>query len=267
MTALAATYDAILNRRTIALTGLNPLTDHVTVERAVDPFVQWSMVRGWAVQNIAAAAVTYHDYEFPEGVAYKYRVREFNAAGAQLASTDFSVTAVAFAEPWLKVPAAPFLNRPVVIVDRSGMSNRSRTGLFDIVGRSDPIQVGDVRGSLAYTLQLLTETAADEQDMEYALATGDVVFLHLPAAERTVPGGYFSVGDVTRDSTLRRSARRVWSLPLTRVVPPGPDVAGAAYTWASVQNDYATWADLMAANATWGDLLQRTGSPADVIVP
>lgn len=267
MTALGAGYDPMLNRRTLAITGLNASTDHVTVERAVAPYVQWTMVRGWALQNIALASVTYYDYEFPEGTAYKYRVREFSAAGAQLASTDFAVTAVNFTQPWLKVPAAPFLNRTVVIVDRSGMTNRSRSGLFDVQGRSDPIQVGDVRSSLSYTLQILTQTAADEQNMEYTLATGDVVFLHLPATERKVPGGYFSVGDVTRDSTLRSSARRLWSLPLTRVVPPGPDVAGAAYTWGSVQNDYATWADLMAANATWGDLLQRTGSPADVIVP
>jgi hypothetical protein len=113
---------------------------------------------------------------------------------------------------------------------------------------------------------LLTDTAAAEQDLEYTLSTGDVIFLHLPAAERTVPGGYFAVGDVSRNSTLRRSPRRLWSLPLTRVVAPGPDVAGAAYTWASAAADYATWSDLMAANATWGDLLARTGSPSDVIV-
>lgn len=264
---LAVGYDATLNRRTLAITGLNASTDYVTVERAASPYVQWTQVRGWSNQPISGAAVSFWDYEFPEGVAYKYRVREYSAAGVQLAATDYAVSAVTFTGAWLKVPAAPFLNRPVVIVDRSEITNRSRSGLMDVVGRTYPIQVGDVRSSVSYTLQLLTNTAADEQNMEYALSTGDVVFLHLPDSERTVPGGYFSVGDVSRDSTLRRSARRVWSLPLTQVVAPGPDVAGAAYTIASMLAEYATVSDVITGNTTIADLLARTGSPADVIVP
>ncbi|HEY9418236.1 MAG TPA: hypothetical protein VIQ30_26035, partial [Pseudonocardia sp.] len=259
-------YETTLNRRTLAVTGLNALTDHVRVERAVTPYVQWTEVRGWPNQNVAATAVSYYDYEFPEGVAYKYRVREYDVAGVQLAATEYAVSAVSFDGAWLKVPAAPFLNLPVVIADRADVTNRSRGGLLDVKGRTDPILIGGVRASVSYTLQVLTETAAEEQNLEYALATGDAVFLHLPADERTVPGGYFAVGDVTRNSTLRRSPRRLWSLPLTRVVAPGPDVAGAAYTWASVLAEYATWADVIAANATWADLLARTGSPADVIV-
>lgn len=264
---LSISYDSTFARRVLEVTGLNALTDHVRTERAVSPYVQWTEVRGWSSQPVASTSVTYYDYEFSPGVAYKYRVREYNAAGTQLAATDYSVSAVTLTEVWLKVPAAPYLNRPVVIVDRGQITNRSRSALMDVVGRTDPLLIGDVRSSLAYTLQLLTETPADEQDMEYTLSTGGVVFLHLPATEQTVPGGYFAVGDVTRDSTLRRSARRVWSLPLTKVVPPGPDVAGPAYTIASMIAEYATISDVMADNATISDLLQRTGSPADVIVP
>lgn len=263
---LTVGYETTLNRRTLAVTGLNASTDHVSVERAVSPYVQWTEVRGWAAQPVAATSVSFYDYEFPEGVAYKYRVREYDVAGVQLAATDYSVSAATFTGAWLKVPAAPFLNQAVVIADRTGMTNRSRGGLMDVLGRTSPILIGDVRASVSYTLQLLTDTAAEEQNLEYALATGDVIFLHLPANERTVPGGYFAVGDVTRDSTLRRSPRRIWSLPLTTVVAPGPDVAGAAYTIASAIAEYATISDEMADNATISDLLARTGSPADVIV-
>lgn len=263
---LSVGYESTLNRRTLAVTGLNASTDHVTVERAVSPYVRWTQVRGWSVQQVSATSVSYWDYEFPEGVAYKYRVREYNAAGTQLAATDYSVSAVTFDDPWVKIPAAPFLNTRVVIADRSGLVNRSRSGLLDVKGRTDPIQIGDVRSGLSYTLQLLTETAADEQNMEFTLSTGDVIFLHLPADERTVPGGYYAVGDVTRESTLRRSPRRLWSLPLTRVVPPGPDVAGAAYTIASLLAEYASITAVMADNDTIADVLARTGSPSDVIV-
>lgn len=264
--ALTVGYEATLNRRTLAVTGLNALTDHVRVERATSPYVQWTEVRGWPAQTVAATSVSFYDYEFPEGVAYKYRVREYNAAGTQLAATEYSVSAASFTEPWLKVPAAPFLNTPVVIADRSQIVNRSRSALFDVQGRTDPIQIGGLRSGLSYTLTLLTETAAEEQDLEYILSTGDVIFLHLPEDERTVNGGYFSVADVSRESTLRRSPRRLWSLPLTRVIAPGPDVAGAAYTIASMLAEYASITFVMTDNATIADVLARTGSPADVIV-
>ncbi|HEY9416110.1 MAG TPA: hypothetical protein VIQ30_15220 [Pseudonocardia sp.] len=263
---LTVGYETTLNRRTLQVTGLNASTDHVTVERAVSPYVQWTEVRGWPNQPVSALSVAYFDYEFPEGVVYKYRVREYDAAGVQLAATDYAVSAVTFTEPWLKVPAAPFLNTAVVIADRGDMVNRSRGGLLDVLGRTDPVLIGDVRAGVAYTLQLLTQTPGEEANLEFTLSTGGVVFLHLPANEHTVAGGYFAVGDVTRNSTLRRSPRRVWTLPLTRVVAPGPDVAGAAYTIASNMAEYATIADVMADNATIADVLARTGSPADVIV-
>ncbi|GAB3817483.1 hypothetical protein [Kribbella italica] len=265
--ALVANFDATLCRRVIAVTGLGGTTDHITVERATAPYVQWTPVRGWSAQPVIATAVTSFDYEFPEGVAYKYRVRQFNAAGTQTALTDYSVAAAAFDEVWLKVPAAPFLNQPVIVADRSEIINRSRAGLLDIVGRTDPVHVGGVRSSLGYELRLLTLTAAAERDMEYTLATGDVIFLHLPAAQETIPGGHFSVGDVSRESTLRLSPRRVWTLPLQKVAVPGPEVIGSAYTISSAIFEYATISDMMADNATIADLLQRTGTPAEVIVP
>lgn len=265
--ALATSFDAALCRRQLAITGLVGTTAYVTVERAESPYVQWTPVRGWSSQPVAGAAVTYFDYEFPEGVAYKYRVSEFTSADALTTMTEYSVSAVTFPDVWLKVPAAPFLNRPVIVVDRGDITNRSRSGLLDVVGRTYPVQIGSVRSGVSYTLQLLTETAAEERDMQYTLSTGDVVFLHLPAAVQAIPGGYFSVADTSRQSTLRLSARRIWSLPLTEVAAPGPDVIGTAYTIASVLAEYATVTLMLAGNATIADLLQRTGTPSEVIVP
>lgn len=167
---------------------------------------------------------------------------------------------------WLKVPAAPFLNQAVTVVDVSEIARRSRAGLFDVVGRSKPVMVGDVASSIAFTLRLLTQTPADEENLDYLFASGEVVYLQLPSTVTGLPGGYFAVGDVTRASTLRLSPRRVWTIPLREVAAPGPDVVGSAYTWTSVLADCATWTDLLAANATWNDLLQRTGTPSDVIV-
>ncbi|MFC6156145.1 hypothetical protein [Kribbella jiaozuonensis] len=267
MTALTVSFDTTLCRRVLQVTSLAGTTDHVEVQRAVSPYVQWEDVRGWSTQAIASSAVTYYDYEFPEGVAYKYRVLEYNASGTHTATTEFSVSAVTFDDVWLKVPAAPFLNRTVIVADKSTITNKSRSALMDVVGRTNPVQIGGVRSSLSYTLQLLTLTAAEERDMEYTLSTGDVIFIHLPSNVDLIPGGYFSVGDVTREPTMRTSSRRVWSLPLATVAAPGSDVIGSAYTIQSVLAEYATITDMMADNATIADLLARTGTPSEVIVP
>ncbi|MEV6287397.1 hypothetical protein [Kribbella sp. NPDC051770] len=265
--ALAIEFDVTLCRQVMDLTGLGATTDHVTVDRAVSPFVRWETVRGWSAQPVSGNAVTFFDYEFPEGTDYKYRVKEFNASGTLTGTTEYAVSATEFNEPWLKIPAVPVLNRPVVIVDRGDITNRSRSGVMDVVGRNYPVQIGDVRAGLAYTLQLLTDTAAEERDMEYTLSTGDVIFLHLPAAVEVLPGGYFSVGDVQRASTLRRSPRRVWSLPLIAVAAPGSEVIGSAYTIASVLAEYETVTTMLADNDTIGDLISRTGTPSEVLVP
>jgi hypothetical protein len=199
-------------------------------------------------------------------VEITYRLRGLDALGAVL-FTDTQTITQDVDRAWLKVPAAPYLNQPVTVADRGEVTRRARRGLFDVIGRTNPVVVGDVASSRAYTAQLMTHTAAEEQNLDYLFASGEIVFLQLPSTDRVMPEGYFSVGDVSRQSTLRRSPRRLWDVPLVEVAPPGPEVVGSTYTWASVLADYATWADLMADNATWADLLERVGSPEDVIVP
>lgn len=264
---LSISFDATLCRRVLALSGLNASTDHVTVERAVSPYAQWTQVRGWSSQPVSGLAVTFYDYEFPVSVAYKYRAREYNAAGVQLAATDYAVSAVTLDDVWLKVPAAPFLNRPVEVSVRNEITRRSRSGVFDVVGRTMPVVVGDKRGSREFTLQIRTETSAEERDLDYLFAGGEVLFLHTPIEMDQFPSGYYTAGDVTRAPESRYTARRVWGVPLIEVASPGEDVIGSAYTIAGVLADYATVTDMLAGNATIGDLLQRVGSPEDVIVP
>lgn len=270
MAAIAVTYDPTLSRLRIAVTGLVATAVTATVERSIEGIGIWSTVRGGVSAAVAGNACRLDDYEFPAdpGADLNYRVTGYNGAGVQVDQ----VTAVDVAAPvldrvWLKVPAAPFLNRPVIVGDRDTIGRRSRRGLFDIVGRTLPVTVGDVASGLAYGLQLLTETAADERDLDYLFASGEIVFVQLPAGVEHFPGGYYSVGDTGRVPTVRLSPRRIWSVQLTETAAPGPDVVGSAYTIASMLAEYATVAAVLADNATIADLLERTGAPADVIVP
>jgi hypothetical protein len=171
---------------------------------------------------------------------------------------------------WLKSIARPFLNQMVDVVQTSqvAITRPARTGVFDIVGRSMPVAVSDLRGSKHFTMLIRTLTAAAAQELVLLLAAGDVILIQVPAAcADLVPAGYVEVGDTTEEWHPLRPLRRTHALPCTEVATPGPDVVGAAVTWQTVLNTYATWADLIAAKATWADVLTLIGSPSEVIVP
>lgn len=168
---------------------------------------------------------------------------------------------------WLKVVARPFLNRTVVVADKGPIGRLARGGVFDVVGRSFPVAVSDVRASKRYTLQVLTDTPAKQRDLDLLLASGEPVFVHVPSANTRVPAGYFVIGDTAEAPTLRRSDRRLFDLPLVEVAAPGPDVVGSAGTWQTVLNTYTTWLAVLDAHATWSSLLELIGSPTEVIVP
>lgn len=268
--SLTATYDPVLSRIQLSATLLGSTATRCVFWRSTNNFVSYDTVRGGWPVTVSGQNANLDDYEWTPGVATTYRVQSYTASSlTPIATYDVTITQDLDAV-WLKVPAAPYLNMPVEVLDRSEVTRRSRAGVFDVVGRSLPVMVGDVASSIAYTLALLTRTPADETNLDYLFASGEVVYLQLPSAVDYIPGGYFSVGDTGRTSYDKGgevAPLRQWSVPLTEVAAPGPDVIGPAYTWTSVLADYASWNAVLAANATWGDLLQRTGTPSDVIVP
>lgn len=265
--SLTATYDPVLSRIRLSATLLGATATRCVFWRTTNGFVTYDTVRGGWPVTVTGQNASLDDYEFVPGVPCKYRVQSYtNANLTAVATYDVTITQD-LNVVWLKVPAAPFLNQPVTVGDRSPIRRRSRSGLFDIVGRTNPVMVGDVASSIGYDLELLTSTPGEERNLDYLFASGEVVFLQLPSTVEHFPGGYFSVGDVSREPTLRRSARRIWSVPLTQVAAPDSSVVGSAYTISSMLAEYATVTAVMAGNATISALLQRTGTPSDVIVP
>lgn len=261
--ALNVTYDPVLSRVRLAVSGANVAATSGLAERSTDG-LRWTVIRGGDI-TISSGAGFVDDYEFEPGVALTYRVRTYN--GVTLHDTFTAGITQDLDRVWLKVPAVPFLNTPVTVVSAGPVGRRSRAAVLDVVARNYPVQVGDVRSMRVYDLRILTETAAEERDMHLRLSTGDVVFVQAPSSVDSVPAGYFSVGDITADPLLRLSPRRVWTLPLTEVAPPGPDVTGSAYTCASVLAEYVSVTAMLADNATILDLLSRTGTPSEVLVP
>lgn len=266
--SLTATYDGVLSRIRLAGTALGVSATYAVFDRTVDGGVTYTTIRGGTAVAVTTQLANLDDYEFAPGVATTYRVRSYSATNV-LQQTFTTAITQDLSTPWLKVPAAPYLNMPVEVLDAINRTRRTRAGVFDIVGRSNPIVVSDVPSTWAYTLQLLTRTSAAFSNLNYLLAAGEVLLLQLPFAETNrLPAGYLAmVGDVAEDPTMRRSQNHVWSIAVQQVAAPGPDVIGPVYTWTNVVADYASWTTLIAANATWSALLAHTGTPADVIVP
>jgi hypothetical protein len=184
----------------------------------------------------------------------------------QTASTTPAIQGV-----WLKSIRFPFLNRQLFcLTNVSPIARKSRTALFDVIGRSYPVAITDLRRSRELSVDVVTQTAVEWQDLDFALSTGDEMFLQAPASY-PYPSLYVVVGDVLMARPLfDRSCGKDWrvfTLPLTEVAAPGPDVVGATVTWQGVLNAFATWQAVVTAKATWLDLLQSVGTPADVIVP
>ncbi|MCW6008507.1 hypothetical protein K1W54_28780 [Micromonospora sp. CPCC 205371] len=167
---------------------------------------------------------------------------------------------------WFKSLARPFLNMSAIVKDYSEITRPARAGVFDVVGRSLPVAVNDVRGSRRWNLEVLTQTAGEATDFDLLLASGDPLFIQVPP-DCDVPGGYVTVGDTGQSRPARKAVRRIFTLPCTEAAPPGPDVVGATVTWQAIINGFATWADVLATFPTWADVLEYVANPEDVIVP
>lgn len=266
--SLTATYDSVLSRIQVVENTPGPYS-YAVFDRTTNGGITYTTVRGGSHVDIAGSSIGVDDYEWDAGVATTYRIRVYNASDVLQFFDTVSITQD-LTQPWLKVPAAPFLNQPINVMDISEVTRKSRAGVFSIVGRTYPVAVGDVASSLTFTLDLLTNTHGEWHDLDHLFASGEIVYLQMPSPSsfaHFAHSGYFVVGDVSRVPVSKVSDSRIWTVPLTEVAAPGADVVGSAYTWTSTISEYATWTAVIADNLTWADLLQRTGSPSDVIVP
>lgn len=262
--ALTATYDAALSRIRLAGASLGASATYAVFDRTLNG-ITYTTVRGGTHVSVASQLAGVDDYEFPVGVSITYRVRSYNVSNV-LQQTFTTTITQALDDPWLKSVSRPYLNQQVFPADASDVVHTSRAGIFPVLGRSYPVAVTDVFSVRAYDLTLATTTAGDANDLRYLVTSGDILFFHTPAGFPS-PGGYFAVGDVKEARQNLPWARRWFTLPLTEVAAPGPEVIGTTYTIASMIAEYATVSAVIADNATISDLLQRVGSPSEVLVP
>ncbi len=261
---VTATYNSDLSRVRVAATDAFTAAT-ITIDRSADGGVTWQVVRGGT--DLPAGAATVDDYEFAAGLLNTYRARSYSDVGVLLGTQTGTVTP-SITKVWLKSIARPFLNQAVTVEEYSEISRKARAGLFEIPGRSFPVRVGEVASSRSWSMDLLTYDDTEAKNLEFLVASGDVVLVQVPAGF-DIPGGYVGLGDMkkTRVSRPLLDARRRFSLPMTEVAAPPATVVGYAATWAGILATYGTWSAVLAAFPTWADVLEFVTSPEDVIVP
>lgn len=263
--ALTATYDTLLSRIRLAADTLGTAT-YAVFDRTLNG-VTYTTIRGGSHVTVTSSAAHIDDYEFPVGETITYRVRSYNASNV-LQATFTVATTQDLGNPWLKSVTRPFLNREVTLSTAGDISHQNRVGIFPILGRTDPIAITDVSSQMSFDLTLTTFSAGEADAVRYLVTSGDTIYLQMPTdCEFKAPSGYYVVGTVTEARRNNKSERKWFTLPLIRIIAPGPDVVPTTYTWSSTLSEYATWTDVIADNATWADLLERIGSASEVIVP
>ena len=168
--------------------------------------------------------------------------------------------------PWLKSINRPFLNQAVDVCRIGTISRASRSERVQVIERPRPVVQSTVRGSRRYAVTVTTHTEQQEADLDALLASGDLLLLQMPDADRH-PTMYVDVDTTALDQWYDTcSEPGTWTLPMIEVDPPASTVVGATATWQTVIDTYATWADVILAHPTWADVLELVASP-DEIVP
>jgi hypothetical protein len=256
--ALTPTFDATVSRVRLAGDGLTTGTTAL-FERSTNN-IKWTTVRGGTAVTISGTdTAALDDYEFVPNVTNYYRVSDTtHTFTANITPTQ--------AGTWIKSITRPFLNRPVTVTDYSDIIRPARNGIFEVLGRSVPIAVTDVRGSRRFTLQVKATTVSDADNLELVFASGDPLYIQTDGVY-DIPAGYVVVGDMTRSRWGHISERRLFDLPMTVVAAPGADVTGATSTWETLVAEFATWSTTLAAFSTWADVPEHVSDPDVVIVP
>jgi hypothetical protein len=259
-------YDPVLSRVRVDPAVLMPLLagDDTARIQSSPTGVMWTTVRGGLAAAVSPAALPVDDYEFPAPDLVNYY--QLTLTGAGVTYSD-SIVAPLGGTPWLKNIAQPFTNMPVALADATDITRPTRGSSFAIVGQELPIAISTARGGRQFTLTVYVTTDQQNLAVQAMCNSGDTLLLQIPAGYATQDiAGYYTAGDTVTTRQAVVWPNRWIQIPLTEVVPPGPDVIPATSTWQTVTATYPTWAAVVAAQPSWSALIETVGAPADVFV-
>lgn len=192
-------------------------------------------------------AVTVVDYEAPFGFV-RYALDDGTTNAVTLTATT----------PWLTNPLSQsFLSFPVAVVDDTDWTYPSRSYLFDVIGRADPIVTWYPRATRSGTVSLRYLTTGQRSSIMQTLAPGVPVLLRYPdtTCGRAFLSAYLAVEDARVVPDSPGAVTGVVELDYRVVAAPSGATAGGEWTWGDVPPKFATWDALRTGLTTWAKVV------------
>lgn len=205
----------------------------VDIERSIDGGTTWSAVRGatastatntW-VTSWGSNAVTVVDYEVPNGTSVLYRARgnwvnsgvTVTGPWTSSASTSWSSTST-----FIKDPLVPSRNATFRLRYMPSPSRRRPQGVFDVIGRTSPIVITDVRHDDEGVMTIHTPDTTAATKLA-TLAQSTTWLIHAPSSHRLPT--YVVAGDITENRAVRtaQDQNRYWDVPYVAITAPADD--------------------------------------------
>jgi hypothetical protein len=169
-------------------------TDTMRVRRSLDGGVTWVIVRdGDALIPGVDGSASLYDYETGNGQAALYQVQAVHLSPAVASDWSASVSTVGwnYTDPldlcrwWLKLARNPALNFPVRI-KHGGLPTMMEPrvlGVHKVLGRADPVTVGDVRALWNGTVTFLCADDVELAQVMAVLRVGGIALIQATAGD------------------------------------------------------------------------------------
>lgn len=251
-------YDDLRGRVRISAMGFGPSVIRAVVYAKAQNEARFTEIRGGRIAIVGGAFSRPIDhYEFAAGRSTQYKIVALSSASnaPDVVVQESIVTRVDdLQEVWLKVIANPYLNRKITLTGWGEITREARQGVFNVIGRPDPVVVTDVHSSRRTTITALANDDQETSGLDFALSLGAPVFLQVPT-HCALPSMYAVVGNYGHDRTAPRSHQQMFQIPLTEVAPPPLSVLGATMTVQRLVDLYPTVQDVLNAYNTVKEVL------------
>lgn len=219
-------------------------------------------VRNLNLAPLSGGLVVGWDYEMPRGVPVTYIASVYDSSDTDTPLDVSDAVSVTWdsENDWLKDPLEPIRNVPVIVGDPGDFTYDSRTGVHTVLGRPNPVTIGEVRSSATGEFTIITLNKEDRDRFHLITSSGHVLLLQ-SSQESGVGNFYFAPTGVreARYQPLRDALERSWTLGYQEVDMPIGD-ASAATNWQDVLDQYADWQAVRDAAFTWVEFIESLGS-------
>jgi hypothetical protein len=214
----------------VADTAIAPNTDLYEVQRSTDGGASWETIRSDRSDGYherTGSTISLYDYELGNGTQVVYRARAINVTasaplsliGDQSPSTD--PAAWHHRRWWIKSPTAPELNMPIDVNSLPSIQRPVRQGIYQPLGRVDPIVVSDTRGYERGTVRFACHDSDERAKLNALLDTNAPLLVQAPPRDGW-PDRYVMFGDLDSARTVDKSWIRetLDTLPWVTVAKP-----------------------------------------------